>query len=298
MRARRASELIVMSAVERKREGHFTSKLKDKKSTVKGFDTDCLTMDSEDMAYVVGKEGQTRMKLAAASNAVLLLVGPMAFIAGSGQERQRCRDYLGFLLEQKDGGSNLGMLNRPDVTEADVSEDDCKYLIGGGLFEMRKIEQDTCTFCSVISIPEGGTKLLICGHEEGSAYSDTGRLKAERVLKKVCERPRYEDRGGGKGWSGGGGGWRRGRSRSPFERSRGKGSDRSGQEQWKAAPTGHARITSWTSSPWSTKEKKEDSSWKDAGAFNAWGGARSYVSKDVSDRTRTPPPRAQGNRSP
>lgn len=256
-RARRGAELMIMSAVERKQAGHYTSKMRDKKTNTRGFDTDCLTMDGQDMAYALGREGATRKKLGLASHAILQFVGTMAFIAGDGKERQRCRDYLGLLLEQKDGKINTEMLaGRSDVTEVELREDAVHWLLSKtGLPEMRRVEEESETFAVMADMPDGEVKLLVCGHEEGSAYSDKGRVKAARILKKIAESPHNREKGGGKGdsWREGG----KGKGGSRRERSRSRGRERDGggwrggrhhQEQQWPAPRQDRGTRSWTSS--------------------------------------------------
>mmetsp|Transcript_71435 Transcript_71435/g.231103 ORF Transcript_71435/g.231103 Transcript_71435/m.231103 type:complete len:571 (+) Transcript_71435:62-1774(+) len=225
LRARIGAKLMVMSAVERKTKGYFTHDLVDEKTKTKGFDTDRLTLDPEDMAYASGKEGSTRKKIAAASGAYLEFVGHMAFIAGDEKERRRCRDYLGWLLEQKDGELSTDISSRTDVTEVDISEEDIAWLLGSGLGEMRQIEQESHTFCCVMHGDDGMPRILICGHEEGTVHSETGRLKAERLFKNLM---REHARGGGGG--GGWGGERRERSRSR-ERWQGGGGGGGGEEE-------------------------------------------------------------------
>merc|ERR1719291_1452897 len=179
------------------------------------------------MAYALGKEGSTRKKLANASNAILQFVGPMAFIAGDVKERQRCRDYLGWLLEQKDGKVNVDMRNRTDITELDIDEDSVRWILSSdGLPELRKIEQESSTFCCMADSDTGG-RILICGFEEGGPHSDTGRLKAERLISRLLSQPRNS--WGGRGGGGGGKGWRQ-RSRSPRRYVGGKAASRG--ESW------------------------------------------------------------------
>ena len=59
-----------------------------------------LTLSS---LVVPSRQGSTRKKLAAASGAILEYVGPVAIMAGNRDERQRCWDYLNWLLKQRRG---------------------------------------------------------------------------------------------------------------------------------------------------------------------------------------------------
>eukprot|EP00923_Selenidium_pygospionis_P031352 GHVN01055548.1.p1 GENE.GHVN01055548.1~~GHVN01055548.1.p1 ORF type:complete len:402 (+),score=52.66 GHVN01055548.1:84-1289(+) len=81
-RARRGAELKVMSAVEQKLPGHFTSEIENFQSEEEGFGSDYFKIDTQDYSYALGKEGMTRKKLARASGAILEYVGKVAFMAG------------------------------------------------------------------------------------------------------------------------------------------------------------------------------------------------------------------------
>jgi len=301
LRARRSAELMVMSAVERKNPGHYTSNMTDKKCQTRGFDVDRLGMDPEDMAYALGKEGSTRNKIALASGAVLQFVNTMAFIGGDAKERQRCRDYLGWLLEQKDGKVNVDVSGRTDVTELDLTEDNVGYLLGpDGLPKMREIELECHCFCVMSDGDDGTAQLLICGAEEGSAYSAVGRLKAKKLLTKlVHDQPRGwkggRNGGGGRqgGWSGGGDN----RSRSPrmTRYSSGGGGWQGGSSQGGRGPgasyssgvkSGGGGGGSWSSGASSQRWQPRESSW---GAESRGRPAVPAARSGASNRSPTPP---------
>lgn len=250
-RARKGSELMVMSQVERKNDGYYTQYIEDRKTNTVGFDTDNLTLDGEDLAYALGKDGVTKQKLAAASGAILQFVGTKAFIAGTQQERRRCRDYLGWLLEQKDGAVALDLTNRTDVLEMEIDGNDIGFILGPrGLPELRRLELESQTFCFINDV-SGVARIVICGHAEGSHFSDFGRLKAEHQLKRLI-REQGRGGGGGKGW----------RERS---RSRGTGRKGGGGDQWSR------------------------SSWSDAGTSWTAGAGAKRQAPSARDRSMTPP---------
>jgi hypothetical protein len=60
-------------------------------------------MSEGQFTYALGKRGMTRRKLEIASGAIIEYVGYMAFIAGTKYERRRAKEYLVWLLDQKDG---------------------------------------------------------------------------------------------------------------------------------------------------------------------------------------------------
>ncbi len=52
-------------------------------------------------------QGSTKDKIASAAGCILEFVGFTAIMSGSKVERQRAKDYLGWLLQQKGGKVNL-----------------------------------------------------------------------------------------------------------------------------------------------------------------------------------------------
>jgi len=242
-RARRGAELTVMSSVEKKCPGFFTDGIQDRKASTKGFDTDRMLMpDDSCLSYALGRDGSTRKKIATASNAVLQFVGNFAHIAGNLPERQRCRDYLSWLLEQRDGKVSVDVSNRDDVSEVEVPEGLAGRLMGNHGSELRRIEQETGTFCFLASSSHQD-RLLVCGHEQGSTFSDMGRTKAERLAKYLLQdRKRMRDANGTRHFT-----RANSRSRSPKQRFwarsgeqwRAKGRDerwqaRAGDERWQS----------------------------------------------------------------
>lgn len=54
-RARRGSELKVMSAVEQKMPGYFTDHITEGSSNNEGFDTDYVAISEKDYSYALGR---------------------------------------------------------------------------------------------------------------------------------------------------------------------------------------------------------------------------------------------------
>ena len=110
-----------MSCVETKAPGHFTKGVSEKRCDKRGFGTERFYLRDDDLAYALGREGATRIKLATASHAILQYVGNLVFIAGTGRERSRCYEYLRWLLDQRQRTVVIeDTANRDDVMEVHV----------------------------------------------------------------------------------------------------------------------------------------------------------------------------------
>jgi len=101
MRARRGTELKVMAAVEMKCPGHFTEKLQEQEDSQPGFGTDIVYIADEDYSYALGKQGSTRKNIVKSSSCLVEYVGNMAFLSGTKDERNKAREYLSWLFEQR-----------------------------------------------------------------------------------------------------------------------------------------------------------------------------------------------------
>jgi len=198
-RGRRGAELKVMSTVETKSPGEFTRGLREKTTTTKGFDTDRIIFRDDELSYALGKEGSTRKKLCAAAGCILQYVGHVAFIAGTLKERNRCREFIEWLLMQRRGSVTIrDVSGRDDVTEMHVP-DHCKgWVTGNRGSELRRMEQETTTFMFMALDASGEERLLIFSSEPGSKDSPTGRVAAERLVTDMIQEKIHGDgRGGG-----------------------------------------------------------------------------------------------------
>ena len=106
-RGRRGAELKVMSAVEMKSPGTFSRGVREKWNDTSKFATDRFILRDDELSYALGKEGQTRKKLALASGCILQYVGHVVFMAGTEKERKRCKQFIDWLLEQRRGDPRL-----------------------------------------------------------------------------------------------------------------------------------------------------------------------------------------------
>lgn len=208
-RGRKGAELKVMSSVETKLKLFYSRNLKDKRTEHRGFGTDRLMMRDSDVSYALGREGSTRLKLQAASGAVLQYVGNMAFLCGTFRQRRRCREYLYWLLDQRHGAVRIDdVQDRDDVTEMRIPKDAIGFVCGNRGAELRKVETTTDTFCFIAQDKHSDDRLLIFGVNAGDRVAFTGRYAAEKMVKDLIEdwerggyrRPGRDDhRGGGGG---------------------------------------------------------------------------------------------------
>uniref|UniRef100_A0A7S0FL05 K Homology domain-containing protein n=1 Tax=Pyrodinium bahamense TaxID=73915 RepID=A0A7S0FL05_9DINO len=264
-RARKGAEIDIMCAMEFKQKGFCTSRLPERSSSDEGFDVERIMLTEVEVSYALGTKGETRKKLAAASGAIVQFVGTVCCIAGIKPERQRCKDYLGWLLGRLKGRSTIDTRGRTDVTEIFVRAPNSKAMgivTGKKGHTLQGVAKETGTWCIVAKDHQGVERLCIFSHVLGSWMGECGRRKAERMFRSVLKEarayaeaengrlpgkrrggkgggPRWWGKGGGGGPGGpGGGAWRsrssswgqdrrRSRSRGGDSRSAGRGGSRS-----------------------------------------------------------------------
>ncbi|CAE8650973.1 unnamed protein product, partial [Polarella glacialis] len=199
-RARRGSELKVMSGVETKNPGEFTKNIREKTSDKKGFDTDRLIFRDDELSYALGKEGATRKKLEHASGAILQYVGHCAFIAGDLKQRSRCQEFIKWLLAQRRGSVTVGDVSRrEDCTEVHIP-DNCKgWVTGNRGSELRRMEHETGTYMFMALDSRGDERLLIFSADAGSKMGNQGRMGAERLVSEMVQDKLRDDERGGRG---------------------------------------------------------------------------------------------------
>lgn len=209
-RPRRGAELKVMSGVETKSPGYYTRGVREKVSDRKGFDTDRIVFRDDELSYALGKEGATRKKLEVASGAILQYVGNVAFIAGTKQERTRCREFIQWLLSQRRGTVTISdVAHRDDCTEVHVPENCKGWVTGNRGSELRRMETESSTYMFMALDERGEERLLIFSAGPGSKLGTKGRMAAERLVNELVQ----EKLGSGRGRSDS-------RRRSPSRRGR------------------------------------------------------------------------------
>merc|ERR1719277_2177611 len=227
-RPRRGAELKVMSSVETKSPGQFTRGVREKTSSEEGFDTDRMIFKDDELSYALEKEGSTRKKLEGAAGAILQYVGHVAFIADTGKERKRAREFVTWLLAQRRGSVTItNVASRDDATEMHIPENCKGWVTGNRGSELRRMEQETGTYMFMALDERGEERLIIFCHDAGSKTGTTGRMAAERLVNEMIQEKLRDDGGRGRGRSdsrsrsrGGGGRSPPPRGRSPPPRGR------------------------------------------------------------------------------
>merc|ERR1719271_1378187 len=187
-RNRKGAELKVLSSIETKSSGYVTRDLREKINKDRGFAVDTFYLKDEDVAYALGKGGSTRVKLAVSSGCILQYIGNYACLAGKKKERDRCREYLQWLLGQRRGSITVSDVNRrDDVTEVHIPNNVKGWVTGNRGSELRRIEQETDTFLFMALDKSGDERLLILCHDAGDRMSEKGRMRAERMVNDLVQ---------------------------------------------------------------------------------------------------------------
>ncbi|CDJ59348.1 KH domain-containing protein, putative, partial [Eimeria maxima] len=183
-RARRGSELKVMSAVEQKMPGYFTDNIQEGSSTNEGFDTDYVAIAEKDYSYALGQRGSTRKKLARASGAILEYVGRIAFVAGTLQERMRAKQYLQWLCMQRTSFVHVDTAGRDDCEVVHLPLDAVAYVTGSKGSNLRRVEEETGTFIFLDGARGGGEERLLI-----FCYDPEARRRARiRIEDRIDEK--------------------------------------------------------------------------------------------------------------
>ena len=215
-RSRRGAELKVMSAVEHKKPGHFLDgeALRvplDQPGDGENddFDYDVFPFRGDEFSYALGGRGSTRKKIAAASNCILEYVAQVAFLAGNERERRQCRDYLDWLLKQREGDLYVDVAGRDDVTTVRVPSKSVGFVTGHKGEGLRSIEASTKTFCFTNGSPPPAANADDDAMEEEDTKKDPeAKNENDDAMEEEDTRPGAE------------GGRKRERSPEPKERKK------------------------------------------------------------------------------
>ncbi|KAL8431759.1 hypothetical protein ACSSS7_005085 [Eimeria intestinalis] len=189
-RARRGSELKVMSAVEQKMPGYFTDNITEGSSSNEGFDTDYIAISEKDYSYALGQRGTTRKKLARASGAILEYVGRIAFVAGTLPERMRAKQYLQWLCMQRTSFVHVDTVGRDDCEVVNLPLDAVAYVTGSKGSNLRRVEEETGTFIFLDGARGGGEERLLIFCYDADARRRARMRIEERIDEKLSGRAR------------------------------------------------------------------------------------------------------------
>eukprot|EP00949_MAST-11_sp_MAST-11-sp1_P003543 g3543.t1 len=200
-RGRRGAQLKVFSSMEHKRPNcvlkdgkelreplDINSSSRERSSSKDAWGTDTVLLAEEDFSYAIGGKGQTRRKLATASRCIIEYVGRLAVLCGTGNERLRARQYLHYLiLQREDQHVEINdMYTRTDLTVVLVAQEALGFIKGPQGRALRQVEKDSGTFCFLQKERSSGKhRLLIFGHDPHQ------RNFAEKIVMAGIARSQY-----------------------------------------------------------------------------------------------------------
>jgi len=156
--------------------------------------------DDRSIGAAIGKKGQRKAKIMAASGCLIEAIGQKIFFGGTASDRARARQYMQWFLDQQNSStpdrqvrlSSRELISRSDVTVMMLTEDEKANLPKDTLLT---IEQDTSTCIFFREVPEcelltAGARLLIRRggfkfpvEVESSEQED----KSIKLTLRVCE---------------------------------------------------------------------------------------------------------------
>ena len=112
--------------------------------------TERVDLSEQDVAYLVGKMGATRMRLERFSGAVLKIDRDIAEVEGTPQQRMLAKLAISITLQQRDHGAVAvdfdELERRPDVSTFDVPRETVGFLLGAKGSTLRAMETNHKVF--------------------------------------------------------------------------------------------------------------------------------------------------------
>jgi len=185
-RGRLLAQLKVMSVVEGKSEGFYVPKkehpivdILESDIDDDGWGVDYLKLRHEFLGYALGQKGNTRKKLQIASGAIIQYIGLWAVFGGTPAECKRGKEYLEWLLNQRNSDFSVDIKGRDDVTVIYVPEPSVGYVTGKKAATLRSLEQKSGTFCFFDKRKSGKRKekMLIFASKKIPSRSSSGRSR-------------------------------------------------------------------------------------------------------------------------
>ena len=111
---------------------------------LRAFCAQKMSLSDQDVAYLVGKNGATRMRLEAFSGCRLFIDGNCAEVDGPPRQRELAKLAIAITLQQRDGGSVTidfdDLEDREDVSTFDVPKETVGFLLGQKGRTLREME--------------------------------------------------------------------------------------------------------------------------------------------------------------
>ena len=112
--------------------------------------TEYLKLSEQDVAYLVGRGGHTRMRLERFSYTRLEISRDGAEIEGTAHQRALAKLAISMILQQRDGGAVAAdfdaLESRDDVSTFDVPTETVGFLLGAKGVTLRQIESNHRVF--------------------------------------------------------------------------------------------------------------------------------------------------------
>lgn len=186
-RSRKCAQIDICGIIEFRNKGFCTRHMPERKSYDTGFDEERILLNEAKVSYSNGTRGATRKKLASASGAHINFVGFVCCIVGTIAERQRCKDYLGWLLAKlEDSPGFIDIRGRTDVTElwlGGLNNKAVGVVTGKKGHTLQEIGEATGCWCIVAKDHTGVERLCIFNYDAGGPKSSHGRWRAARLFK-------------------------------------------------------------------------------------------------------------------
>jgi rRNA processing protein Krr1/Pno1 len=123
-----------------------------------------MEIETAAAAFVLGRGGSTKRKVERVSECRMDLDERRGTIEirGTKANRQRARDYVNFIDQQRQGSVTVDIDGRGDLTVVEVPEDCCGFVMGRGGNTLRSMEEEWGTLMCFATV-DGREKLCIFG---------------------------------------------------------------------------------------------------------------------------------------
>ena len=129
-------------------------------------ESEIITCNAEDAAFILGKGGQTKQKISRVCGATIELNERENTIElfGTDKQRQLAKDYIGYIMKQRTGSVSIDIdSERDDMTVVRVPEDCVAFVMGRGGQTLRMMEGEwgTLMFFAKGMESDGGSSEML-----------------------------------------------------------------------------------------------------------------------------------------